>query len=584
MTNKIDHAHPLFLSSSNVPGAVQIEIQLSGMENYTLWSRAMELTLLTKNKLGFVDGSIKRENYIVDSEKNSGIDVMLCSGGNGSGSNGPVSQGYRSQGNMKPHKPQRSGYLYCDHYEMNGHNRVDCNKLKYCTHCHKHGHLKDVCFQLIGYPVNYKGKRLANNVSTDCGSLGKSNDNSCFVTSTQQSQQQYGSGFGASSVPQFTPDQYKNVLQMLNLPLIHEGNATSTNINANEAGNFAGNSKFNSCSFDWIVDSGATDHMVGTKNNLLTGRVKEIDKEDGGLYILKSPQLIDTGQHHKSISTRAIQDSDEGEVWQKRLGHIPMNAVECLESDPLQTERTGVSLPDKKSPFEMMFSKPPDLSYMRIIGCSCHATKLLRTNKFGPRAIRSVFMGYGTTQKGYKLYDLENKVFFISRDVVFTKSIFPFQIHANADMQAIVPDDAIQVPVLNVKADDHVCIDDHIDSTTRHSVDHIFEDPNMSPSSVVQEPTMSSTIGRRQSTRTSRPPFWQNYFVTSAKCESKSHCLYSLGDSIDYTCLSPSYQCCIANFSVKNEPHFYHQVVKDKRRVAAIKEEIQALEDNKTWR
>ena len=82
MVNKIDHGHPLFLSSSDVPGAVQIGIQLTGMENYNLWSRAMELTLLTKNKLGFVDGSIKRENYIVDSEKNSGIDVMLwCSHG-----------------------------------------------------------------------------------------------------------------------------------------------------------------------------------------------------------------------------------------------------------------------------------------------------------------------------------------------------------------------------------------------------------------------------------------------------------------------------------------------------------------------
>ena len=194
-------------------------------------------------------------------------------------------------------------------------------------------------------------------------------------------------------------------------------------------------------------------------------------------------------------------------------------------------------------------------------------------------------MGYGTTQKGYKLYDLENKVFFISRDVVFTESIFPFHIHVNADMQAIVLDDAIQVsiPVLNVKADDHVCMNDHTDSTTRHFVDHILEEPNMIPSSVVQEPTMSSTIGKRQSTRTSRPPLWQKDFVTTTKSRSRSSCLYSLGDSIDYTCLSPSYQCCIANFSVKNEPHFYHQVVKDKRRVAAIKEEIQALEDNKTW-
>ncbi|KAK4738665.1 hypothetical protein R3W88_002362 [Solanum pinnatisectum] len=69
MTGKIDHNHPLFLSPSDVPGAVQIGIQLTGIENYTLWSRAMELTLLTKIKLGFVDGSIKREGYTVDAEK-----------------------------------------------------------------------------------------------------------------------------------------------------------------------------------------------------------------------------------------------------------------------------------------------------------------------------------------------------------------------------------------------------------------------------------------------------------------------------------------------------------------------------------
>ncbi|XP_027774321.1 uncharacterized protein LOC114078024 [Solanum pennellii] len=37
MANKIDHGHPLFLSSSDVPGAVQVGIQLTGMENYTLW-------------------------------------------------------------------------------------------------------------------------------------------------------------------------------------------------------------------------------------------------------------------------------------------------------------------------------------------------------------------------------------------------------------------------------------------------------------------------------------------------------------------------------------------------------------------
>ncbi|XP_055826262.1 uncharacterized protein LOC129894591 [Solanum dulcamara] len=69
MVTKIDHDHPLFLSPSDVPGAVKIGIQLVGMENYTLWRRAMQLNLLTKNKLGFIDGSINRDDFKDNVEK-----------------------------------------------------------------------------------------------------------------------------------------------------------------------------------------------------------------------------------------------------------------------------------------------------------------------------------------------------------------------------------------------------------------------------------------------------------------------------------------------------------------------------------
>nr|XP_025888954.1 uncharacterized protein LOC112942267 [Solanum lycopersicum] len=69
MAKKIDHDHPLFLGSSDVPTAVQIGIQLTGMENYILWSRAMQLNLLMKNKLGFIDGSIKRDGFTTEIKK-----------------------------------------------------------------------------------------------------------------------------------------------------------------------------------------------------------------------------------------------------------------------------------------------------------------------------------------------------------------------------------------------------------------------------------------------------------------------------------------------------------------------------------
>lgn len=45
----------------------------------------------------------------------------------------------------------------------------------------------------------------------------------------------------------------------------------------------------------------------------------------------------------------------------------------------------------------------------------------------GPRAVRSVLVRYSMHQKGYKLYDLDSRSFFVSRDVVFMESTFPFQ-------------------------------------------------------------------------------------------------------------------------------------------------------------
>lgn len=36
-------------------------------------------------------------------------------------------------------------------------------------------------------------------------------------------------------------------------------------------------------------------------------------------------------------------------------------------------------------------------------------------------------MGYSETQKGYKLYDLEDHQFFVSRDVQIKESLFPFK-------------------------------------------------------------------------------------------------------------------------------------------------------------
>ena len=64
-----------------------------------------------------------------------------------------------------------------------------------------------------------------------------------------------------------------------------------------------------------------------------------------------------------------------------------------------------------------------------VFGCKCYkcyATIVHPKQKIEPRAISCVFLGYPCGHKGYKLYDMQSKKFFISRDVKFCEDDFSF--------------------------------------------------------------------------------------------------------------------------------------------------------------
>ncbi|KAH0672224.1 hypothetical protein KY284_023311 [Solanum tuberosum] len=63
LPEKLGHNHPLFLSSIDNSGATLISIQLTGTENFSVWSRAMRIAILGRNKLGFIEGTCVKEAY-----------------------------------------------------------------------------------------------------------------------------------------------------------------------------------------------------------------------------------------------------------------------------------------------------------------------------------------------------------------------------------------------------------------------------------------------------------------------------------------------------------------------------------------
>ncbi|GMJ03310.1 hypothetical protein HRI_004000200 [Hibiscus trionum] len=148
--------------------------------------------------------------------------------------------------------------------DRTSHNQRSYRNNKRCQHCDKSGHLKEECFELIRYPVNWRNnqqnrgvndrrnknnfrqkQRYGNIATTDCQS-SDSNENP-----HGQIQQALG----------LTTEQCAKLMQ-----IIGDTSGNAINFGGEVMTNFAGkNSLFHKT---WIVDSGASDHMVGNKSIL----------------------------------------------------------------------------------------------------------------------------------------------------------------------------------------------------------------------------------------------------------------------------------------------------------------------------
>lgn len=77
-------------------------------------------------------------------------------------------------------------------------------------------------------------------------------------------------------------------------------------------------------------------------------------------------------------------------------------------------------------PHEVLFGQPLTYDHIKVFGSLCFA-KIQPKDKFMSQSRRRVFVGYPFGQKGWKLYDIETEEIFVSRDVIFFETIFPFR-------------------------------------------------------------------------------------------------------------------------------------------------------------
>lgn len=104
---------------------------------------------------------------------------------------------------------------------------------------------------------------------------------------------------------------------------------------------------------------------------------------------------------------------------------------ECILTAVYLINRLPSPLISKKTPFEMLYSRPPSLNHLKVFGCLSYATVVHPIHKFESRAKRCIFVGYSTGRNGYKLW-FRNKTILCDSWCQVPWNHFSFLLHVNS--------------------------------------------------------------------------------------------------------------------------------------------------------
>ncbi|OMO49485.1 Reverse transcriptase, RNA-dependent DNA polymerase [Corchorus capsularis] len=274
-----------------------------------------------------------------------------------------------------------------------------------------------------------------------------------------------------------------------------------------------------------------------------------------------------------------------------------------------------LSVLNNQTPYEVLFGKVPSYDHLCTFGCLYygHVNSKPR-DKCAFRSKPGIFVGYPHGQKGYRVYDLESKVIYSSRDVQFFESIYPFAStnDGNIDPQGhnssfgLVdqsPFDyenqevGISLPTTlshsspTLDADVEVSPQNHtnLDQPTLEVTTHV---PDNSDQPLIS-PAKSHNFATKRTRQVSKTLSGYDYTLPPSllPASSTSHSpapsanstVYPLSHTISYSKFFNTHVAFLAAISSIDEPKSFSQAVKHVHWRDAMEKEISALEANHTW-
>jgi len=273
-----------------------------------------------------------------------------------------------------------------------------------------------------------------------------------------------------------------------------------------------------------------------------------------------------------------------------------------------------------KSPYELLHKKAPNYAHLRVFGSLCYAhNQNHKGDKFASRTKRCVFVGYPHGQKGWRLFDLDDQMFMISRDVIFKETEFPFaevprgeddhdlgrmgqELNTTSLIPSLVPNGPTIVSSegpatlspTQAHADDSLStlVGVSLDTTPEESQQPIEStvslpmEPTLTPVNSEPNPPEAEPLGRGH--RRKQQPVTLKHFVTNTvtvepDVVADSSSLYPIEHYIDSSRFSSAHKAFLAAVTAGVEPTTYNRVVIEKVWCDAMSDEITSLQANETF-
>ena len=251
-----------------------------------------------------------------------------------------------------------------------------------------------------------------------------------------------------------------------------------------------------------------------------TGRkLKVIRSDNGGEYTSNEfkAYLTSEGIKHELTIPRTPEQNGVAERANRTLIEsvrsmlIGTNLPQSFWAEALSTavylkNRSPTKIIKHKTPHEALFSSKPKVNHLRVFGCVCyaHIAKEERS-KLDSKATKCVLLGYGSVIKGYRVYDIEDKRVFYSRDVVFNEERFGFEKESKTS----------DIPIMFELYDDTIDELDVDDEDVTQDDDPPGPNPEEPPPSPVQ-PVL------RRSDRIRRKPDYYGVYLNTTQANEPS--------------------------------------------------------------